>query len=51
MKHAAATSMLSAMLAFSMPLAFAQDVSTPAKPLFDAELAKRTGADARGMRP
>jgi len=45
-----ATSTLLMGLAFVAPLATAQEATT-AKPAFDADLAKRTGADERGMRP
>ena len=38
-------------LAIAAPNAFAQDATTkPAKPAFDAALAKKTGADDNGMR-
>lgn len=38
-------------LVIAAPDGFAQDAATtPAKPAFDAELAKRTGADENGMR-
>ena len=39
-----------AMLAVSAPHAAAQDAAASAKPVFDAELAKKTGADDYGMR-
>jgi len=39
------------LLASASPLAAAQDAAaTPTKPVFDAELAKKTGADEYGMR-
>ena len=46
-----AATALALLLASASPLAAAQDVAaTPAKPVFDAELAKKTGADDYGMR-
>ena len=46
-----AATALALLLASASPLAAAQDVAaTPAKPVFDAELAKKTGADEYGMR-
>lgn len=39
-----------AALVVAAPLAVAQDAAVPAKPAFDAELAKKTGADDYGMR-
>lgn len=52
MKITVASSMLVAALACALTPALAQDAkpSAPPLPAFDAELAKRTGADARGMR-
>ena len=42
---------LPALLALAAPQAVAQDAAAAsAKPAFDAELAKKTGADERGMR-
>ena len=37
-------------LAIAAPAGFAQDAMKPGKPAFDAELAKKTGADENGMR-
>lgn len=46
-----ATAACAIALAIAAPNAFAQDAATnPAKPAFDAELAKKTGADENGMR-
>ena len=39
-----------AVLAVAAPHAAAQDAAVPAKPAFDAELAKKTGANDNGMR-
>ena len=46
-----ATTAFTFLLVFSAPLAVAQDAAAkPDKPAFDAELAKKTGADEYGMR-
>jgi uncharacterized protein YciI len=46
-----APALLSIAFAALAPQAIAQDAAaTPAKPAFDAELAKKTGADEQGMR-
>ncbi|QIL20813.1 YciI family protein [Thermomonas sp. HDW16] len=46
-----AATALALLLASASPFAAAQDAAvTPAKPVFDAELAKKTGADDYGMR-
>ena len=46
-----AHALLSVAFAFAAPQAIAQDAATkPAKPSYDAELAKKTGADDHGMR-
>ena len=46
-----ATATCAIALAIAAPNTFAQDAAaTPAKPAFDAELAKKTGADENGMR-
>ena len=46
-----ATAACAIALAIATPASFAQDAATkPAKPAFDAELAKKTGADENGMR-
>lgn len=45
------TTALAFLLVLAAPIAVAQDAAaTPAKPAFDAELAKKTGADDYGMR-
>ena len=46
-----ATTSIACLLACATPLAVAQDApAQTAKPAFDAELAKKTGADDYGMR-